>query len=106
MTDASQAEKNVFGSEAQIHPITKMALETGRGSLSADQQAVLHLQAIEEVVADKMRKQMGISTRADREAAVKAKAAEEEKKAADVSQLHARIAELEAQVAELTKAKE
>lgn len=47
MTDASPAEKHVFGAAAQIHPITKMALETGSGSLPADQQAQIHCDVIE-----------------------------------------------------------
>ena len=47
MSNASRSEQHVFGVQAQIHPITKMALETGSGALPPDQQAQLHCDVIE-----------------------------------------------------------
>lgn len=62
MADASPAEKHVFGTDAQIHPITKMALETGSGCLPPDQQAQIHCDVIEhhhgKKAADDMRAQL------------------------------------------------
>jgi hypothetical protein len=113
MPQPSQAEKNTFGDDVKLHPVTLMPLEQGHGALPADQQAMFHIRQVEakdgEAAADVMRKKMGIPTRADHEAAAaaaKAKAEEEAKKAADVSALHERIAELEHQVADLTKTKD
>lgn len=104
--EASQAEKNVFGADVKLHPITKMPLEQGKGALSHDDQARLHVDIIHtqqgESVADEMRKKLGIPTRAEREAAAKAKAEAEAKRADH----EARIAELEAQLAAATSAKE
>lgn len=55
----SQAEKNVFGADAEEHPVTGMALEGGRGALSHDHQAHIHCNEIERAhgkeEADKMR---------------------------------------------------
>ena len=58
--EASQAEKNVFGTDARLHPVTGMALESGRGCLSDEQQADIHCNFIEghhgkSVEADTMR---------------------------------------------------
>ena len=77
------ADDNVFGEGHEIHPITKMPIEAGRGALPIDQQVMGHLRMIQaergEGAADVMRKEMGIPTRADIEAAAKQKAAEKAK---------------------------
>jgi hypothetical protein len=47
MTDLTPMEKLVFGSNARLHPITKMPLEGGSGRLSDDLQArLVHLPVI------------------------------------------------------------
>lgn len=55
----SQAEKNVFGAEAEAHPVTGMALEKGHGALHPDAQAHIHCNYLEQVHgkahADEMR---------------------------------------------------
>ena len=60
--EASQAEKNVFGADVKLHPVTLLPLENGIGSLPIAQQAELHLVAIEKEqgkeVADAMRHKM------------------------------------------------
>ena len=53
MTAASQAEKNVFGAGAQVHPVTGMALESGIGALPADVQAANQCAYIEEAYGKK-----------------------------------------------------
>lgn len=59
MSRASPSERHVFGVDATIHPITKMALETGSGALPPDQQARIHCDVIEHQhgkhAGDKMR---------------------------------------------------
>lgn len=107
---ASQAEKNTFGEDVKLHPVTKRPLEQGHGALSHEKQALFHLRDIEAESGEQieMRKALGIPT--SEEIAAKAreaaeKAAEEKKKLEDVGALHARIAELENQIADLTKEK-
>lgn len=55
----SQAEKNVFGADAEAHPVTGMAIEKGRGALPPDVQANIHCNIIEaqngKEAADEMR---------------------------------------------------
>lgn len=57
--EASQAEKNVFGEDCTLHPITKRPLERGRGALPDDVQAAMHIMDIEreggKELADAMR---------------------------------------------------
>ena len=110
MPQPSQAEKNTFGEDVKLHPITMMPLEQGRGALPADQQALLHIREVElggdKKRADEFRKKMGIPTAeeiAEKQAAEAAEAAAEKAKMMDVAALHERIAELEAQIATLTK---
>ena len=77
-----QAMKNVFGEDVKLHPVTKRPIETGRGALPVDQQALMHLADVEKEEgqerADAMRKQMGIPTESEI-AAKRAEAAEAEK---------------------------
>jgi hypothetical protein len=60
--EASQAEKNVFGADVKLHPITKMPIEQGLGALSDDAQAQIHCQFIERSsgkhAADEMRRRL------------------------------------------------
>lgn len=81
MPELAQAQKNVFGADAKLHPITLMPLEQGSGALPHDQQAMLHLQTIEETdgkeAADAMRRKLGVPTA--EEIAEKAKAEAEAK---------------------------
>lgn len=55
----ANAADHVFGVDHQIHPVTKMPLETGVGALSIEQQAMLHIAEIHRMhgkeAADNMR---------------------------------------------------
>lgn len=59
MPELAQAQKNVFGEDAKLHPITMMPLEQGSGALPHDQQAQIHCDYIErtqgKLAADAMR---------------------------------------------------
>ena len=68
MTDLSIMEQKVFGADARRHPVTRMILESGSGSLSdLDQALRIHLPEIERTrgkdVADAMRIRLAISQR-------------------------------------------
>ena len=67
--EASQAEKNTFGADVKLHPITKMPLEQGRGALPHDQQAMMHCDVIEHQHgkhhADAMRRELAASRTID-----------------------------------------
>lgn len=60
--EASQADKNIYGEDVRLHPITKMPFEQGRGCLPDDVQAYnVHLVQIhhmhgEKAAADMRRK--------------------------------------------------
>ena len=66
--EASQAEKNVFGADVRIHPITKMPIEQGIGALPVDRQVEHHLAHIERTggkhLADAMRHKLSADTAA------------------------------------------
>jgi hypothetical protein len=59
MSEPSRMEKNVFGFDVRLHPITGMPIEQGSGALPDDEQALLHCDAIEKAhgreLADAMR---------------------------------------------------
>ena len=59
---ASQAEKNVFGHDVKLHPVTRMPIEQGKGALPADEQAWAHCVYIEQhhgkEMADAMRAEL------------------------------------------------
>jgi hypothetical protein len=60
---ASQAEKNIFGGDVKLHPITRMPLEQGIGCLPPDVQAEnVHLPEIERMhgraAAENMRRKL------------------------------------------------
>jgi hypothetical protein len=46
LTTLTDVEKNVFGVDAKLHPITMMPLEQGSGALPPSQQAVGHFQTM------------------------------------------------------------
>jgi len=56
----------VFGDGCRIHPITHMPLESGRGALSDDAQALLHCEVIEQqqgkAAANEMRAKLKAET--------------------------------------------
>ena len=47
MPELTPAQKLVFGADAKLHPVTGMPLETGKGALPDQQQALIHLGYIE-----------------------------------------------------------
>ena len=47
MPEASQAEKNMYGADVRLHPITLMPLEYGIGCAPDDVQAQAHCKVIE-----------------------------------------------------------
>lgn len=100
---ASQAEKNVFGHDVKIHPITKMPIENGLGALPEHEQALNHLRSIEAERGEQveMRKQLGVKTSADIEAEAQAARIAEQAKADELADLKARNAALEAENADL-----
>ena len=59
MSEPSKADKNVFGADTQLHPVTEMPLENGIGAASDEQQALNHCDVIEKTegkqAADQMR---------------------------------------------------
>jgi hypothetical protein len=63
--EAAQAEKNVFGVEAKLHPVTLMPLESGRGALPDEMQADIQCGEIErshgKKAADDMRRKLADS---------------------------------------------
>ena len=60
--EASQAEKNFYGADVKLHPVTRRPLEQGVGALPVDEQVQIHLHTIEHEegkdVADAMRRKM------------------------------------------------
>lgn len=90
MAGLSQAQKNVFGEDAKLHPVTGMVLEKGHGAPSEFHQALQHIEQIEashgRKVANEMRRKLGVKT--PEEIAAEAKAA------ADAELVHRRNVEL------------
>ena len=69
--EASQADKNVFGADVKLHPVTHMPLESGIGALPDDEQARMHCNMIEangdKDAADAMRAKLNPSPEPDEE---------------------------------------
>lgn len=62
MAEPTQLQRDVFGHDVQLHPLTGMVLEQGSGALPPHQQARLHCVEIEKLygkkAADVIRKRL------------------------------------------------